>query len=90
MAEVTVWACKKCGRSGDSVEICRSCSGTMGQIVEADAIRRFMEYWEPPTGWYSDEVMRKDWRDNRVHVEQPPAALRPGEQRRRDRDAVRR
>ena len=73
MAEIVVWACKKCGRSGKGGERCHACSGSMGCIAESDAIRRFMEYWEPPTGWYSDEVMRQDWRDDRVTL---PAVVR--------------
>ena len=81
MAETTVWACKKCGRSWPKAsERCQACSGSMGCIAESDAIRRVRTgpvcagssagtSWEPPTGWYSDEVMRQDWRDNRVSVE---------------------
>jgi hypothetical protein len=71
MTETTVWACKKCGRcsKGASAERCQHCSGTMAQIAESDAMKRFMEYWEPPTGWLDYETVVQDWNDDRVHVD---------------------
>ena len=66
--ETTVWACKKCGRSSKGDEPCHACGGTKAQIPESAAIRRFMEYWEPPTGWYTYEQMVQDWNDDKVHA----------------------
>lgn len=68
--ETTVWACKKCGRCdvGASREHCSVCSGSMAQLAESDALRRFMEYWEPPTGWPDFDALRRDWLADRRHV----------------------
>jgi hypothetical protein len=64
MNETTVWACKGCGRcnAGPSSETCGRCGGTMAQLAESDALRRFMEHCEPPTGWPDDDALRREWR----------------------------
>lgn len=58
--ETTVWACKNCGRCGIT-EQC-SCGGTRAQLAESDARRRFMEAYEPETGWYDDAELTREWR----------------------------
>lgn len=57
--DVTVWACKSCGRCGNE-ERC-ACTGTRGQIATREALQLYMNAYEPPTGWYDDDELRRVW-----------------------------
>lgn len=60
--ETTVWACKACGRTGVK-EQC-SCGGTRAQLACKDALQRYMNAYEPSSGWYNDDELRRVWAED--------------------------
>jgi rubrerythrin len=56
----TVWACKRCGICAKE-EQCTACGTSLGQMSVSAALQLFMERYEPPTGWYNEADLRREW-----------------------------